>query len=44
MYLYLKKDSLYIYYMESKIFLGPMSRNIVDTVIEYSNSFTPFLI
>jgi len=25
--------------MESKIFLGPMSRNIVDTAIEYSNSF-----
>ena len=25
--------------MESKIFLGPMSKNIVDTVIEYSNSF-----
>ena len=25
--------------MNSKIFLGPMSKNIVDTVIEYSNSF-----
>ena len=25
--------------MQSKIFLGPMSKNIVDTVIEYSNSF-----
>lgn len=24
---------------ESKIFLGPMSKNIVDVVIEYSNSF-----
>jgi len=24
--------------MEPKIFLGPMSKNIVDTVIEYSNS------
>ena len=25
--------------MTSKVFLGPMSKNIVDTVIEYSNSF-----
>ena len=25
--------------MNSKVFLGPMSKNIVDTVIEYSNSF-----
>ena len=25
--------------MEPKIFLGPMSKHIVDTVIEYSNSF-----
>ena len=25
--------------MEPKIFLGPMSKNIVDSVIEYSNSF-----
>jgi NDP-sugar pyrophosphorylase family protein len=25
--------------MEPKIFLGPMSKNIVDTVIEYSNAF-----
>ena len=29
--------------MNQKIFLGPMSKNIVDTVIEYSNSFNlPF--
>ena len=29
--------------MEQKIFLGPMSKNIVDTVIEYSNAFNlPF--
>ena len=25
--------------MNSKIFLGPMSKNIVDTVIDYSNEF-----
>ena len=25
--------------MEPKIFLGPMSKNIVDTIIEYSNAF-----
>jgi NDP-sugar pyrophosphorylase family protein len=29
--------------MKPKVFLGPMSKNIVDTVIEYSNSFNlPF--
>lgn len=29
--------------MEQKIFLGPMSKNIVDTVVEYSNAFNlPF--
>tara|TARA_B100000035_G_scaffold245676_1_gene214310 strand:+ start:10750 stop:13284 length:2535 start_codon:yes stop_codon:yes gene_type:complete len=29
--------------MKQKIFLGPMSKNIVDTVIEYSNAFNlPF--
>ena len=32
-----------MYNINSKIFLGPMSKNIVDTVIEYSNSFSlPF--